>query len=296
MILELIEISKSFGEKCILDQINITIKTPRLICLVAPNGSGKTTLMNIISNIEKPDNGWVSIFDQDNANYKIFNHLSYLQDNKILYDDLTGDDHLNFVAGLHGKSLNDIKAITTRLKINLYTSKKVKYYSLGMKQQLLWALALIPDNDLLLLDEPFNGLDPSSIVRNREILLDLFKSGKTIILSSHNLEQIEKISNDIFFLYRGKILHYDDVKKDNRIDYQVVIDNLKDFNNILENNGIAFQNVSLFKVLFKATHLEYEQIAFEATKKNIRIFDKVSEEENLEKLYLNLYEDYKYDS
>lgn len=163
MILQLIQVSKSFGDHQVLDNIDFELKEPQIIGLVAPNGYGKTTLFNIISNLEKPDHGEIMIFSEKNTNEKIFEHLAYLQDNRVLYDNLTAREHLAFVAACHNVEQQEIIEICDRLGMSHYLDKRVKKYSLGMKQHLLLAIALISQPQLLLLDEPLNGLDPSSV-------------------------------------------------------------------------------------------------------------------------------------
>ena len=184
-------IKKSYGNQLVLEDINLFINKPRLIALIAPNGSGKTTLLNIICNLEKADSGVVTVNNIPNNKIEIFEKLSFMQDNSVLYSELTGMDHIELIQAVYSLNRDRVDQVLSDLNMFDYISKKVKNYSLGMKQHLLFALAILPKPDVLLLDEPLNGLDPASVVKVRNSLISLHKKGTTILFSSHNLEQID---------------------------------------------------------------------------------------------------------
>lgn len=213
-VLEVDGIKKNFGKKEVLKGIDFELNESMITALVGPNGSGKSTLLNIISNLLTPDSGKVRIYDIVNTNTKIYEKFSYMIDNTVLYPYLTGLDHLKFISDVHGLPKDRIEECLEILGITGFLNQKVKEYSLGMKQQLLFTMTLIPDHNLLLLDEPFNGLDPTTIIKVREVITDLRNSGKTILLSSHNLAEIDQLTSDILFLKDGKVL------RENISDYQ----------------------------------------------------------------------------
>lgn len=222
-ILTVTSLSKHYGSQTVLFEIDFEITDTQIMALVAPNGTGKTTLLNVIANIEKADEGTVTIFGKDNSDYTIFREIAYLQDNTVLYAHLTGYDHLKFVAKEHRLPKEALEALIDKIGIRHYLKKRIHQYSLGMKQHLLLAIALINQPKLLLLDEPLNGLDPDSVNLVRQLLTELKEAGTTVILSSHNLDEVERIADNIYFLVEEDLLNSRDVLVESS-DYWVVVE------------------------------------------------------------------------
>ncbi|WML29759.1 ABC transporter ATP-binding protein [Neobacillus sp. OS1-32] len=208
-ILKVANIQKSYGRELVLNGVSFEINEPQIVALVGPNGSGKSTLLNILTNLLQADHGTVRILGKPNSDPKIFKEISFMQDNTVLYDYLTGYDHLQFIADIQSLPKERIIETARLIGIESYLHKKVKNYSLGMKQHLLLAMAIINQPKLLILDEPLNGLDPSSAIRVRELLLKLRKEGTTILLSSHNLGEIDRVTSSILFLKNGSLIKED---------------------------------------------------------------------------------------
>ncbi|WP_164507022.1 ABC transporter ATP-binding protein [Agrilactobacillus yilanensis] len=206
MILELTHLSKTFGAQKILDDLNYQIETPEILALVAPNGTGKTTLLNIIANLEPWDTGQIEILDKTNKQYQIFKEMTYMQDSTVLFPQQTGLDHIRLIQSSYQLSTQQVNRIIDRVGIRNFLKKQVKHYSMGMKQLLLFTLAILPQPKLILLDEPLNGLDPRAINLVREILLDYHQQGTTIIFSSHNLDEIDRLTDNVVFLAHGKLV------------------------------------------------------------------------------------------
>lgn len=206
MILDVKNLIKRYKNNQVLKGINIQIEHPQIIALVGPNGSGKTTLLNCIMNLLDFQQGLIEVLGKEHTDTSIYYDVSYLQDNRILYQDLTGFDHLKFICQM--QKLPTSKALETAKYVGMesYLKTRVRNYSLGMKQHLLLAMAIINDPKLILLDEPINGLDPTSAIHMRNILLDLHQNGTTIIISSHNLDEIDKLTNTIYFMRGGQLL------------------------------------------------------------------------------------------
>lgn len=209
MILHVKEVNKSFGKEIILDNLSFSIEKKQIVALVGPNGSGKTTLLNIIVGLVKANSGDIKIFNMSHKNPDIFKEVSFMQDNSVLYDYLTGYDHLQFIGDMQGLTKEQILSTAERVGIVGYLHKKVSTYSLGMKQHLLLTMSILNKPKLLILDEPLNGLDPTSMIRVRNILLDLHKEGITILLSSHNLSEIDRVTSNILFLKNGHLIEED---------------------------------------------------------------------------------------
>lgn len=208
-ILDIKNITKSFGKHTVLRDVNLTLDKPGITALVGPNGVGKTTLLNIIANLLIPNKGSVAIMGKSNKNVEVFQDMSYMMDNRVLYDYLTGWDHMKYVADTHKSTKEDIERACAYLNITPFLNKKISEYSLGMKQQLLFSMALVNDPTFFMMDEPFNGLDPSTIIKVRKILVDLKEQGKTILLSSHNLAEVDQMTSEIIFIKDAKVWEED---------------------------------------------------------------------------------------
>lgn len=294
MILKLDNINKSYGKQLVLKHISLSIDEPRLIALIAPNGSGKTTLLNIICNIEKADSGNVQVNDLPNNEIAIFEEMSYMQDNTVLYNDLTGMDHIKLVQDLHSLSEEIVNNVLGKLRMVDYMNKKVKFYSLGMKQHLLFALSILPQPQVLLMDEPLNGLDPASVVRVRNILLDLYKEGTTILFSSHNLDQIDKLTNDIFFLKNNQLVSYEDiVNNESEKSYEIITNDAAKFSGNLQNKIKNIKVITNHKCIIQCTQGEMEQIPI--IEEGVTIYNCQVLEVSLERVYFDLYEAYNYE-
>lgn len=206
MILSIKNLSKLYGKKQVLKNISFDLESPTILGLVGPNGAGKSTLINCIGNLLQFDGG-IEVFGISNKNPDVFKNMTILKDNRVLYPYLTGLDHLEFIQNSHNLSKDRLSYIIDLLNIRSYIEKKVSSYSLGMKQHLLLAMAIIPDTDLIIMDEPLNGLNPTSILKVREIITELFKNGKTLIISSHSLLEIDQVTNDILFIKDGNLIY-----------------------------------------------------------------------------------------
>ncbi|MDZ7835433.1 MAG: ABC transporter ATP-binding protein [Alkalibacterium sp.] len=155
-------VSQSFGQNVVLDNISITIEKGEIIGLVAPNGTGKTTLLNIIMNFLSPDEGEVIYgksldYSTKKNEIEMRRHLSFLPEIDDLYQELTGIEHINYYASLWNQSTSDVEEIIDRLNMSHYVKNTVKTYSLGMRQRLCFAMILAADTDVMLMDEVMNG-------------------------------------------------------------------------------------------------------------------------------------------
>ena len=242
MILSVNDIHKSYGKELVLKGISFAIETPQILALVGPNGSGKSTLLNIITNLLTANRGEVSVLGKSNKDPNVFKDISFMQDNTVLYDYLTGYDHLQFIGDVQGLSKQQLLNTAERIGISGYLNKKVKNYSLGMKQHLLLAMAVVNEPKLLILDEPLNGLDPTSAIRVRELLLELFEQGTTILLSSHNLAEIDRVTSKILFLKSGLLIQ-EDMSTYEQIRYAFVVEDVEKAKNALVAAAIPVETV-----------------------------------------------------
>ncbi|KGR88508.1 ABC transporter ATP-binding protein [Lysinibacillus odysseyi] len=206
MIIDVQGLKKRYKEQEVLKNITFQIDEPKIVALVGPNGSGKTTMMNCLMNLLPFQEGEVTILGKNHKDPTLFYEVSYLQDNRVLYGDLTGEDHLKFICNVQKLPVKKAKETAEAIGMAHYVKKRVRSYSLGMKQHLLLAMAVLNNPKLVLLDEPINGLDPTSAIHMRNILMDLYTKGTTVIISSHNLDEIDKMTNTIYFMKDGEIL------------------------------------------------------------------------------------------
>lgn len=242
MILSVKNVHKSYGKEQVLKGITFKIDEPQIIALVGPNGSGKSTLMNIITNLLPANKGEVKVLGKSNRDPNIFREISFMQDNTVLYDYLTGYDHLQFICDVQGLSKKQLMDTADRIGITSYLNKKVKNYSLGMKQHLLLAMAVVNKPKLMILDEPLNGLDPTSAIRVRELLLALSKEGTAIMLSSHNLAEIDRVTSSILFLKRGNLIQ-ENMSEFEQVRYQITVNDVEKAEKALAAVGIPVEVV-----------------------------------------------------
>lgn len=240
MIIQVENLQKQYKKQHVLRGIDITVDKPQIIALVGPNGSGKTTLLNCMTNLLSFNEGSVTLFGKKNTDISVFKDVSYLQDNRILYGDLTGYDHLKFVCSIQQIPNGRIRQVTDRVGMTAYMKKRVRNYSLGMKQHLLLAMAILNEPKLLLLDEPLNGLDPSSAITMRNILLELYAQGTTIFISSHNLDEIDRLTNTIYFMKDGALLK-ESLQDISRSEYRITVDEPEKVASVLEKAEILFR-------------------------------------------------------
>lgn len=192
----------------VLRDLDLQIKEAGIYGVIGPNGAGKSTLFSTIANLIRPQSGKITVLEHPNTDISIFKSCSFLKDNRVLYPFLTGADHLNYIRSMQKLPKNRVEEVVDLVSIHSFVKRKVETYSLGMKQSLLIAMALLNNPKLMILDEPFNGLDPSRIVQTRRILLDHARKGAAILLSSHNLMEMEKLTKEFLFLKDGKIIEY----------------------------------------------------------------------------------------
>ena len=203
------ELGKNFKHKRVLDQINLNVPTGKIYCIMGPNGAGKSTLLKIISGIEKPTEGVVTFKDK-NWKREDLKVIDSLIEEPGLFDNLTVKENIKLKLKLHRVENKNQEQILNTLGFGDHNHEKVKGFSTGMRQRLGIALAFMGNPDLVILDEPTNGLDTFGIHELRELLMLEKKQGKTIIIASHMLSEIQKVADRIAILGDGKLLLEED--------------------------------------------------------------------------------------
>ena len=191
-----------------MKQLNFQIKAGEVVGLVGPNGAGKTTLLSALTGLLPYSEGQVKVARLDlPAGKSLYRKIGFMQDNSVLYPQLTGYDHLQYIALAQGLSKESIIETAERVGMIGYLDQAVGTYSLGMKQHLLFACAILHRPQVLFLDEPYNGLDPTSLIRIRELVMQLNREeGMTVLISSHNLDEIDRMTRRILFVKEGQII------------------------------------------------------------------------------------------
>jgi ABC-2 type transport system ATP-binding protein len=202
-------LTRRFGAQLAVDTLNLSVPAAGVYCFLGPNGAGKTTAIRMLLGLIRPNAGEVCLFGQPLlANrYSLMQRVGALVETPSLYPHLTGRENLEVTRRLLGapRELIDLALDTVRLTKD--ASRRVREYSLGMRQRLGLALALLNKPELLILDEPTNGLDPAGIHEMRDLIRHLpGESGITVFLSSHLLSEVEQIASHIGIIHEGRLL------------------------------------------------------------------------------------------
>lgn len=205
-IVETSSLSKEYDKTYVVDSINMHIKKGEIYALVGKNGAGKTTVMKMITGLVEPSNGSIKLFQSPNLDMER-HRIGSIIEAPAFYGNLTAEENLRLMKTLcDNTSKHDIDALWSIVGLEDSRRKKVKNYSLGMKQRLGIAMALVGSPELLILDEPINGLDPVGIKEIQRMLLHLNKDfGTTILISSHILGELYKVAARYGVMASGKL-------------------------------------------------------------------------------------------
>ena len=208
-ILEIKSLTKYYGKILGVKELSLTLYEGEIFGFIGPNGAGKSTLLKIISGIEKPTEGVVTFKDK-NWKREDLKVIGSLIEEPGLFDNLTVEENIKLKLKLHRIENKNQEQILNTLGFGDHNHEKVKGFSTGMRQRLGIALAFMGNPDLVILDEPTNGLDTFGIHELRELLMLEKKQGKTIIIASHMLSEIQKVADRIAILGDGKLLLEED--------------------------------------------------------------------------------------
>jgi len=201
------DLTKHYGERAAVSHANFDVPMGTVCGFVGPNGSGKTTTMRMLLGLISPTAGSGTVLGQPiNDPAKYLDRVGAMIEGPAFYPALSGAENLRVLATLGGHSLEQIQGLLDRVGLGDRANSKYKTYSLGMKQRLGIAAALLPNPQLLILDEPTNGLDPAGIQEIRDLLRSLANEGTTVFVSSHLLAEIEMISDSLVMLREGEVI------------------------------------------------------------------------------------------
>lgn len=203
------QLSYAYGDQAVLDRVSLAVPGGSIFGFLGPNGSGKTTTIRLLLGLIRAPRQKIALFGQDIAGHRlsILGRVGALIESPTLYPHLSGYDNLRISCILRGLPAAHAHRVLEIVDLRADAGKAVHKYSLGMRQRLGIALALLPDPELLILDEPTNGLDPEGAYKVRMLLSDLCKlHGKTVFVSSHLLNEMEKMITHVAILHQGSIL------------------------------------------------------------------------------------------
>ena len=285
-ILECKNLCKTFGKKQILHNVSFEIKKGDILGFIGPNGAGKTTTIKLILGLQSITKGKVLIngYDVEKEFTKAIEKVGAIVENPDMYMYMSGYDNLKLVANMYkGITTKRIDEVVKLVKLENRINDKVSKYSLGMRQRLGIAQAILHNPNLLILDEPTNGLDPEGIKEMRELLVDLAKKEEmAILISSHNLAELDNFCNKICIIKNGEIIETNEItaiKKD--IEHQQFIvetDNTKDIKKLYSEATIV--NDKIFKISMKKENVP--NLVVNLVNNNIKIYEIKEDEKSLE--------------
>lgn len=230
-------VTKRFGDFTAVDNLTMAVRPGRIYGLLGPNGAGKTTTIRMVVNITAPDSGRIELFGQ-RITPELQDRIGYLPEERGLYKKMKVVDQLRFFAELKGVSRDQreerIDEWLARVKLSEWKNKSTSQLSKGMQQKIQFLAAILHEPDLLILDEPFSGLDPISVDLLIEIILELKRSNKTIIFSTHQMEVAERICDDICLINRS---------------HKVIEGSLRQIKEAYGHNGVALRAANSINVL-----------------------------------------------
>lgn len=284
-LLECQDLCKSFGKKQILKNVSFELDESDILAFIGPNGSGKTTTIKLILGLQGIDKGSVNIngYDIKKDFVKTIEKVGAIVENPDTYMYLSGWDNLKLTANMY-KNISDeaIKDIVKLVDLETRIHDKVSKYSLGMRQRLGIARALINKPNILILDEPTNGLDPEGIKDLRNLLKKLAKEGMGILISSHNLAELESFCNKVLIIDNGTIIETSEVKEfknnDNKYVFTISSTEKLDIEGIYE--------VSKTKFSFNGDKESIAKIVKKLVKENIDVYEVKMQELTLEEAFL----------
>ena len=288
---------KAYAKKLVIDHVDMHIPEKSIYGFVGENGSGKTTIMRLLTGLAEPTSGSFTLFGVNNTDKKIYEvrqQLSAIVEATSLVPTLTARDNMIYQELYLGIKQSEEERMELLKKVHLEDvgNKKVKNYSLGMRQRLGIALALMNHPKLMLLDEPMNGLDPEGIAELRDLLIELNqKEGITVLISSHILSELEKIASYYGFISHGKLLQEitaEELQERCRKSLNIKVDN-----NLKAEETLKALNITDYKIYPNGDikifdNIKINDVVVALSQNNVNILAINSADESVEDYYLNL--------
>ena len=288
-------LKKSYGHYKALNGLNMSVPKGEIYGLVGKNGAGKTTLIRLICGLQKPTGGEYSIYGISNKQKEIIKarrRIGAVVETPSIYLDMTAEDNLRMqhcVLGL--PSFEGIEDVLKMVGLENTGRKKVKDFSLGMRQRLGIAVAIVGDPDFLILDEPINGLDPQGIVEMREIILKLNREyGITVLISSHILDELSRLATYFGFIDNGRMvkeISASELEAACRKCMHLVVSDVKALSKVLDEIGMDYTILSDTEAdVFGKINIT--KLVSKLSAENCEVLSMQERDENLENYYINL--------
>jgi len=294
MIIETKNLSYCFGVNQVLDNVSLQVEAGSIYGFLGPNGAGKTTTIKILLNLLHTEKEKVFLFGKDFSNNRIeiLSKIGSLIEQPAIYHHLTGRENLINRAKLLQIPINRADDMLKLVDLTESADKKAGKYSLGMKQRLGIGLALLPDPQLLILDEPTNGLDPNGIIEIRNLLRKLvFEMGKTVFISSHMLSEVEKMVTHLGIINRGKLVFQGSLEDLHKISKKQVLIQVSDpdkAKTLLSENGFDSELIAETIYIPYLSKEHTSELNNLLVKNQHKVYSLSQSQENLENLFLSI--------
>ena len=294
-VIEAASLTKKYKNFKALDDLNLHVPVGSIYGLIGKNGAGKTTLIRLICGLQKVDTGEYYIYGIKNTDKEILNvrsRIGAIVETPAIYENLSARDNIIEELTLLGSpTFDDIDELLELVGLSDVGAKKAGKFSLGMRQRLGIAIALAGNPDILILDEPINGLDPEGIIDIRELILKLNKEKNiTILISSHYLDELSKIATHYGFVDKGKMKK--EISKDeliNKMKHRILlkVNDAKKFIPYLDTQKIAYE-IENNKTINIFSNIKIPKLISDLSKNNLEVIDVLEASETLENYFLNL--------
>ncbi|MGI9657833.1 MAG: ATP-binding cassette domain-containing protein [Gaiellaceae bacterium] len=290
--------TKRYGQNTVVDDLSVRVPTGALTGFIGPNGAGKSTTMRMLLGLTRPDSGRGTVlgepFDQPD---RFLDRVGAFVDGPAFYKELSGRRNLAALAALGGISESRVAPILERVGLGARADSAVREYSMGMRQRLGIGAALLPEPELLILDEPINGLDPVGVIEMRELLESLRDEGRTVLVSSHNLAELEQVCDHLIVISAGRGVYAgetEDLLDASRTDYVLVrAENAADHPVLVEicrAHGVGVDDADGDQLRVHARNGFVATLNEEAMRTGVRLVELHRETVSLEESYLALTE------
>lgn len=294
LVIETKQLTKQFKEKFAVHKLNLQVPKGEIYGFLGPNGAGKSTTIRMILGLMRPTSGEVHLFGHklmDKRN-KLMQRIGALVELPSYYGSLTGYENLKILAYYRNLPLKKVDEVLEKVRLTQSAHLKVKKYSLGMKQRLGIAAALLGDPELLILDEPTNGLDPAGMQEIRELIRSLPKeTGTTVLLSSHLLSEIEQMADRVGVIRDGRLLFQgtlEELRGHSQPELLLEVDQIEHASSMIQNNGYS---IIMDHPYLRIQGIEKEEVAIilqQLIYQGVQIYQATPIAKSLEDLFLEM--------
>lgn len=291
-ILKVKNVIKTFRDIIAVNNVSFSVEAGKIFGLLGPNGAGKTTMLRMITNIYMPDSGSITFFDQP-VNSQLQNRIGYLPEERGLYKKLKVIEQLTYFGMLKDMSRQNAKAEALKWLAEFgaadWAGKKIQELSKGMQQKVQFITTILHKPDFLILDEPFTGFDPINVEAIKKIILRMKDDGKTIILSTHVMQQVEELCDDICLINKGKVILSGKVREIKKsFGRDTVIMEFEGNNDFLDSfPGIEYINKSANRAEFKLNGINSSDV-LKAASENVKVFRFELVEPNFHEIFIDV--------